>query len=281
MKKILIAVLLLSAIISVGSCIYTIAGARTLKGSGKLITQTVAAPSFDKVKASRSVTVIITDKVSDKLLIEADDNIMQYVTTEVKDSELKISIDKSIDRFDRVSVTVSVPANGHIRSLQASSAANIVTEVALSADEFELDASSAAKITAMVTARECTIDASSAARIIATVTSDECKIDASSASDIEADVTTSHCLADASSAAKIQLTGSAQNSTVEISSAASYRAPEFTVANYTIAASSGSNASILCTKELNASASSGASIRHAGEGTGNIRTSSGGSISSL
>lgn len=277
MKKILLIALILGAIASVAGFCLTIAG--TLKGSGKIVSRTIPASDFDRISSARAVKVTISDTISDKIFIEADDNIIDHVIAEVKDGELKITIDNKLRNINNATVRATVPANGHIRSLDASSASEIVSEVALSADEFDMEASSAASIEATVkVVGKCSIESSSAATVRATVIARECSMDASSAATIDAYVTTTDCSAEATSASKILLTGSAKNCNAATSSGASLKAGDFVVENYIAEASSGSSATINCTKTINANASSGASIRYTGDATGNTDSSSGGSV---
>lgn len=277
MKKILLIVLVLGAIVSVAGCYLSIAG--TMKGSGKIVSRTVSAPDFDRISSARAVKVTISDTLTDKMFIEADDNIIDDVITEVSGGKLNITIANRLRNISNATVRVTIPANGKIRGLEASSASKIISEVALSAAEFEMEASSAAAIEATVNATgKCSIETSSAASVRTTVIARECTMEASSASNIDAYVTATDSSVEASSAAKVLIGGSTQNCNADITSAASLRAGDFVVENYVAEAASGSSATINCTKTIDASASSGASIRYSGEATGNIHSSSGGSV---
>ena len=151
MKKILLIAVLLGAMLSVTVYFVCIAApsvffGKGLKGSGNIVTRTIEAPAFDRIDAARAVKVVITDKTSGKIIIAADDNVMDYVVVEANGGRLTATIDKSINNLSNADVTVTVPANGSIRALDASSAAKISGDVVLNADKFAMDASSAAKI---------------------------------------------------------------------------------------------------------------------------------------
>lgn len=264
MKKILLIALLLGAMLSVTAYVICIAApsvllGKGLKGSGNIVTRTIEAPDFDRIDAARAVKVIITDKATDKITIAADDNVMDYVVVKAKGGRLAVTIDKSINNISNTDVTVTVPANGSIRALDASSASQISGDVVLTADKFAMDASSAAKIDVGVKAQSCALSASSA-------------------SNIDADIETSSCTVEASSAAKISLKGSAEKCSIDMSSAAKLSALDFAVTDCTIDTSSGAKASVNCTGRLHASASSGSSIRYSGDCQVSISKSSGGSV---
>lgn len=265
MKRILLIAVLLGAMITATTYFVCIAAPSVLfgkgiKGSGNLITHTIDAPDFDRVDASRAVKVVITDKVTDKITIEADDNLMEYVVVEAKGGRLTATIDKSVNNVSNANVTITIPANGHIRALDASSASRITSDVTLTADKFSIDASSAAKINAAVKSAYCTIAASSAA-------------------DIDAAIETGICSVEASSASKISLKGSADKCGIDMSSASKLSAADFVVTDCSVDTSSAAKATVNCTGKLRADASSGSSIRYTGDCALNISKSSGGSVS--
>lgn len=259
MKKILVSAAILAVLLSAVACIANPLIGKRIKGSGNIVTRTIDAPAFTSIDASRAVKVIISNKVTDKITIQADDNLIEYVVVKADGQELDVTIDKSVQNVSNFDITVTVPANGQIRSLEASSAAKITAITGLAAPEFEISASSAAQIKAAVKTTQCEIEASSAAEIDAAISTSECEITASSAS-------------------KINLSGNADNCTATTSSAAKLNAGTFTVKNLTVSSSSGSGADVSCILKLNASASSGAGITYSGDCHTDINRSSGGSV---
>ena len=246
MKRILLIAVLLGTMITATTYFVCIAAPSVLfgkgfKGSGNIVTRTIDAPDFDRGDAARAVKVVITGKATGKITIEADDNIMEYVVVEAKGGRLTATIDKSVNNVSNADVTVTVPANGRIRALDASSAARITSDVTLTADKFSIDASSAARIDAAVKSTSCTVAASSASNIAVTGSADKCSID--------------------------------------MSSAAKLSAAEFTVADCSVDTSSAAKATVNCTDKLRAEASSGSSIRYTGDCQTSISKSSGGSVS--
>ena len=179
MKRILLIAVLLGTMITATTYFVCIAAPSVLfgkgiKGSGNIVTRTIDAPDFDRVDAARAVKVVITDKATDKITIQADDNIMEYVVVEAKGGRLTATIDKSVNNVSNADVTVTVPANGRIRALDASSAARITSDVTLTADKFSIDASSAARIDAAVKSTTCAVAASSASDIDAAIETGTC-----------------------------------------------------------------------------------------------------------
>lgn len=264
MKRILWIALLVGVMLSVTAYVACNAATsmdKNIKGSGKIVSKNIPAPDFDGIDVSRAIKVIISDKASD-IRIEADDNLIDLVVVKSVKGELQVTLDKKVNSISNSNITVTVPANGKIRSLDASSASKIRSDATLRAEKFSIDASSAAEINVTVEATSCSIDASSAANIEAVVKATSCSMGASSASKIKTELTATNCSAEASSAANIQLTGSAENLSADLSSASKLNASKLTAVNATIDTSSGSSASIDCSGRLIASASSGSSIRY-------------------
>ena len=249
MKKILLIFVILGALASVAGCILGLSASEVLaspnriNGSGNLIDRTIPAPDFETVSSACGVTVLITDDNTDRIRIEADDNLMEYVVVEERQGTLRVALDqgrKGARSVSNAHVTVTVPSNGKIRALKASSASQIVCRTALGADDFSIETSSAAKVEAAVKAGKCSLDASSAS--------------------------------------KITLSGKAAQFRANLSSAAKLSADELDAATCSIDTSSGSKASVHCTGTLRANASSGSSIRYSGDCSTHLSKSSGGSI---
>lgn len=160
MKKLLLIAVLIAACLSATAYVACVAApllGKNIKGSGKIVTKTVPAPDFDGIEASRAVKVVISDKVSD-IRIEADDNLIDLVVVRAVKGKLEATLDQKVNNIQNGNVTITVPANGKIRSLDASSASKIIGETTLKAGKFSIEASSAAKIKAAVEAVSCTIE---------------------------------------------------------------------------------------------------------------------------
>ena len=109
MKKILLIAVLLGAMLSVTVYFVCIAApsvffGKGLKGSGNIVTRTIEAPAFDRIDAARAVKVVITDKTSGKIIIAADDNVMDYVVVEANGGRLTATIDKSINNLSLIHI---------------------------------------------------------------------------------------------------------------------------------------------------------------------------------
>jgi len=68
-------------------------GIGIIRGSGNLVTESRNVSDFDRVDLSGSGEVVIIQGEEESLTVEADDNIMPYVTTEVRGGTLQLALD--------------------------------------------------------------------------------------------------------------------------------------------------------------------------------------------
>lgn len=256
-----------------------------ITGSGNIITRRVNIADFSRIETSRAVHLVVEKRSGREAIIEADDNIMPYVIVEVDGGCLNVGIDDDIKSLNNVTVKVTVPSDGNISAISASSASRVTVETEIKSPKLMLDASSAANIN--ITKSDvgtCSIDASSAANVEGAIKADNCVIDMSSASDVNVALLAVRCDVTASSASSATLSGEAGDIEITVSSAAKVDAMDLNARNADVSASSGGSIKVTCMKSIDASASSGGSVKYAAKGDldPELRhTSSGGSVRKL
>lgn len=87
MKKYIPILFLISAIIAISGCISS-----QTSGSGNVINQTENVSGFDQVVLNGTGTLIITQGDNESLVVEAEDNVIPNINTEVTDNQLKIEL---------------------------------------------------------------------------------------------------------------------------------------------------------------------------------------------
>lgn len=256
-----------------------------ITGSGNIITRSVNIADFSRIEISRAVHLVVEKRSGREAIIEADDNIMPYVIVEVDGGCLNVGIDDDIKSLNNVTVKVTVPSDGNISAISASSASKVTVETEIKSPKLMLDASSAANINiAKSDVGTCSIEASSAANVEGAIKADNCVIDMSSASDVNVALLAVKCDVTATSAASATLSGEAGDIEITVSSAAKVDAMDLNARNADVSASSGGSIKITCMKSIDASASSGGSVKYAAKGDLDSElkhTSSGGSVKKL
>ena len=90
-------------------------GTLTVRGSGNIITEDRSVSNFNSISMSGSGEIIITQDDEESLTVEVDDNIMQYIITEVKGKTLHLGFDTS--KFKSVSPSRQVKYNLKLKDL--------------------------------------------------------------------------------------------------------------------------------------------------------------------
>lgn len=188
-----------------------------VRGSGHTITDSRDVADFHGVEVGSIYQVEITAQKEYSVTIEADDNILPLIKTEIDGGILKISSERRISPKNTVRIKVSAP---DIDSLDISGVAN-VTVNNLSNTDLTLDSSGASKVALNGTTSKLTIDASGAAKIDAQqLTAESATVHASGACRVMVNVSSS-LRADASGASKIAYSGAVTDVIKKTSGAAS------------------------------------------------------------
>ncbi len=181
-----------------------IAACVTHSGSGVMVKRTQIVENFDKVDVSSGIKLILRYGTTDKLQIEADDNIIDDVEIHVSNGTLHVGMEGN--SYSDTHVTV-IAYTASLRGIEASSAAHVeVEELIKQEDKLKIYASSASHIDAIIDAGDVTVEASSSANVTLTGKCRTLSIESSSASEVNAyELLSESAMVDASSASHIKL----------------------------------------------------------------------------
>lgn len=234
MKKSIFTWAIILTALSLGAC-------RQKSGSGVIITEKREAGMFRSVDVAEGIRLEYR-KGEPSIEVEADDNLVRYIKTQVRQGKLTVRLDKINVRNATMVVHISQPT---LNELEASSAAKIICLDPLSDPE-------------------------------------SIKFKASSAASIEASADAPAISARASSASEILLRGRSRSIELDASSGAGIRARELMSETAKAEASSGSSIELHSSLALDARASSGSSVRYRGKPSNvKKHEGSGGSVSGL
>lgn len=173
------------------------------KGNGTIVMEDreITEP-FTTIDASEGIVVYLTQADDFELNVEADENIISLIGTDIQNGRLKIHALENIGNATK-KVFVSLP---DIEGLEVSSGAHINGENALRVADLDIDASSGAMLRLEVMAESLNVDASSGANMTLAGNANTVYLDGSSganirAKDLEADI----CRADGSSGANLSI----------------------------------------------------------------------------
>lgn len=178
LKILIIATLCIAGI----SCINGQTG-KTVYGNGNVVTKERAAGDFSGIKVSSGIDVYLKQGDNMTISVEADENLQEYIITEIRNGVLHVYTDASIRKAEAKKVRVTMK---EINTVSTSSAGDIFGETPVKTERLELSASSAGDIKLEVHARAVSIDLSSSGDITLSGEADSLEADLSSAGDLNA-----------------------------------------------------------------------------------------------
>jgi hypothetical protein len=170
------------AIMSISIC----ASCQTRKiiyGDGNVVTKDRKVNSFTGLSVSTGIDVFLKQGKDGAVSVEADENLHEYILTEVKGGVLHVYTDVNIRQAERKKVFVTMV---DVKSIRTSSAGDVIGGTPVKSDFIELSASSAGNIKLEVYAKEIRADISSSGDITLSGETDILKADLSSAGDLKA-----------------------------------------------------------------------------------------------
>lgn len=208
-----------SMLASVSSCRLNSFNLSGEKGSGNVKTENREVSGFKAVDISSAFEVEITAQKDFKLEIEADDNLLPLIKSEVEDGKLVIKTDKSFNSGNPLKIRISAP---DINSLELSGASK-VNLVNVSNESLSLDSSGASKIRIEGTTKNFSIEMSGASKLDAeNLKAENVSVESSGASNMTVFVT-NVLKADLSGATNVTYLGSPKSVEKKTSGASSLK----------------------------------------------------------
>lgn len=220
--------------------------------------------SFRGLETSAGINVVFTQNKNQLVKVETDPGMLRYIKTEVSGDILRISINNNGVRnlrFRKILVSVDAPT---LESLKVTSGASFTTANRVKTNHITINVTSGASVKAEVKAEN------------------ELKYSASSGASAKIDLEASRLQFDSSSGSSTTLTGRVGQADYEASSASSCNAQNLTAKNVNARASSGATLKINAMESLETQVSSGAIVRYTGNPAKvNAKNSSGGSTKKI
>lgn len=201
MKQKILTILSFAFILSiVTSCIM----GPSVIGNGNVTEQQRSVDSFNKLKVTRGLNVYIKQGDSEKLTVEADENLLEYIETEASDNTLHVTTSAFIRKSKSLKIFVVLT---DIKEIRATAGSNIYSEDDLKCNDLDISGSAGSNINLSIKADDIEVSASSGSNITLTGNTDDSKLKASAGSNIKAEeLDTNECEAKASSGANIWIT---------------------------------------------------------------------------
>jgi len=153
---------------------------RTIKGSGKIVTENRAISDFKNIQISNSLKSIITQSSVESVTVKADDNIIDRISTENKNGTLYIELKSG--SYENLTAELKISVK-ELEKLNCSGAADVEVNN-YTGDALEVTSSGASKVHLNnIKAKSFMAFVSGASKIIASGQANKQKINLSGASD--------------------------------------------------------------------------------------------------
>ena len=176
LRFLLIAITIIGIFYSVGG-----QSLKTVHGNNKVVKTDRNAPSFNGLQVSAGIDVYLKQGNNEAITVEADENLHEYIITEVKGGVLHVYTEANIRDADMTRVYVTME---EVTSVKTSSAGDVVGETPVKSDRLELSAGSAGDIKLEVYAKEIKADISSSGDMTLSGETEKLEADLSSAGNL-------------------------------------------------------------------------------------------------
>jgi hypothetical protein len=107
-----------------------------IKGNGKVISQDRVLTSFDKISLAGSIDIIIDQNGKESAMVESDENLQEYIITEIKDGVLNIHEKEHYDlKATKLIVHVSCK---NLKAISSGGSGDVKTISPLKGEEFSI-----------------------------------------------------------------------------------------------------------------------------------------------
>ena len=171
-------------------------------GNGKVVTQErQVTADFTEVRGSAGLDVYLTQGTENKIVVEADENLLQFIETDIQNGRLHVTTSENIGQSKAKNVYVTFK---DINTVEASSGAEVTANSVIKSQALNLSSSSGAELEVEVFAQDLIAKTSSGADLKISGKASNFQADASSGSELEAkNLLVINCKSEASSGAEI------------------------------------------------------------------------------
>ena len=192
----------------------------SIDGNGNVINEIRDVDSFNKIDISGGYEVVINQGDKESLEIEIDENLLEYIKTEVKNNTLFISSEKSFGKAEAFKLYITAV---NIKDIDVSGAIELSNKGIYTGKKLEIEVSGAGDINLDLVVDKLTMDLSGASETKLKGSATDFEINLSGASELDAEkFKTQHTVIDISGAGEATVFAK-KTLEVEISGAGSVR----------------------------------------------------------
>jgi len=152
-------------------------------GNGNVVKETRSVSSFDAIKIGGAFEVILSQGSSEGLVVEADENLMELIRTEVRGGTLVVDTEENIRNSKSLNIYITFK---ELSKLKLSGAVEVKSDETLKFDDLEFEGSGASEIDLDLELNRLECNFSGASEIDLRGKAKYCSIDNSGASELNA-----------------------------------------------------------------------------------------------
>ncbi len=130
-----------------------------IKGDGNVIKQERSVSAFDGIDVGGAFNVFLTQGESEKLVIEADENLMDIIETDVRGTTLKIKTSEDINGSTKLNIYITFK---DLKDIDVSGACDLTGENKFKLGDLDLECSGASEMEMKFSAGNVELDCSGA-----------------------------------------------------------------------------------------------------------------------
>jgi len=225
--------------------------------------ETREVANFTGIEASSVFDITVVKGNSESLIIEADDNVMPYVRSEVRNGVLHLYLDKN--KLKNIKTLKASIVMRNLDNVILSGACKLTVNDMFSSEKFIVKCSGVSNLTINVNTGNLNLESSGACKIQikANVTGDA-DLSVSGTSKLQSELKANNVILNSSGTGTIDLNGSARNLNINTSGTANIKAENFTVKTATINSSGASKTNVNVADILVVNASGTSSVNYKG-----------------
>ncbi|MEM6766003.1 MAG: head GIN domain-containing protein [Bacteroidota bacterium] len=215
----------LATLMSACLLLTNIAVSQTVRGNGEVVRQNRNIDGFEAVSVGGAFNVYISQGSDYKVTVEADENLLDHISTEVRGGVLYIKSRRNIRNAEKLNVYVRM---GELSLISSSGASDVYAETELESENLELSSSGSSDIK------------------LGVVKAESVRVKISGASDV-------------------RMSGSADEIQIQVSGSGDFKGYEFKTKRGKVSVSGAGDAYVHVTESLVASASGSGDVRCKGQ----------------
>lgn len=180
MQKIILTLAICS---SMSACIYA-CNDEHIKGNGKIINQERSLSSFDKISLGGSIDMDITQGATESAVVETEENLMNYIITEVEGSTLKIHVKENYS-VDSKKLVVHISCK-QLKAVSCGGSGDVLAKSKITSDEFSISQGGSGDFNLQLAVQKLKISKAGSGDFHLEGSADELKISSAGSGDVDA-----------------------------------------------------------------------------------------------